>query len=151
MFTLDLSRDATSSIEFRDVVAALVLPELSWTAEDISVVVTGHSAVPIAEIEEASSTPGVANPVLNSEMFVAFNRAVSQLIDGELIGFPTEHLQQLDKAAIRLDVVDGTFWTVILDPDRVGMRKQFTAMFGGGVPIEAMSSRATESSRVDDD
>ncbi|WP_146240163.1 hypothetical protein [Curtobacterium sp. MCSS17_008] len=150
MFTLDLSRDASSNIEFRDVLAALVLPELSWTAEDISVVVVGHSDLPIAEIEEASSTPGVANPVLDSETFAAFNRAILQLIDGEMIGYETKHLQQLEKAAIRLDVVDGTFWTVILDPDRVGVRSDFTAMFGDGTPISAMSSRATQSSRSDD-
>jgi hypothetical protein len=64
-----------------------------------------------------------------------------QFIEGEFIGFEEADVGQLDKAVIVIDVVDGAWWTVILDLDRVGVQDRFTSIFGEGTPATAMSRR----------
>lgn len=141
LFTLDLIQNEDVDVELDDILGSLCLPELSWTAEDIFVNVSPGSGLEIRELERVSGTPGLPNPVLDHATFTRLVAATVQFIEGEFIGFQEADVGQLDKAVIVIDVVDGAWWTVILDLDRVGVQDRFTAIFGNGTSAAAMSRR----------
>jgi hypothetical protein len=142
LFTLDLIQNEDVDAELDDILESLYLPELHWTAEDIFVNVSPGSGLEIREFEQVSGTPGLPNPVLDHATFSRPVAATVQFIQGEFIGFEEADVGQLDKAVIVVDVVDGAWWTVILDLDRVGVQDRFTSIFGEGTPATAMSRRS---------
>ncbi|PZE39356.1 hypothetical protein [Curtobacterium sp. MCPF17_031] len=141
LFTLDLIQNEGVDVELDDILESLYLPELHWPAEDIFVNVSPGSGLEIRELEQVSGTPGLPNPVLDHATFTRLVAATVQFIQGEFIGFEEADVGQLDKAVIVIDVVDGAWWTVILDLDRVGVQDRFTSIFGEGTPATAMSRR----------
>ena len=141
IFTLDLIQNEDVDVELDDILESLCLPELYWTAADIFVNVSPGSGLDITELEQVSSTAGLPNPVLDPATFTHLVADTVQFIDGEFIGFEEADVGQLDKAVIVIDVVDGAWWTVILDLDRVGVQDRFTAIFGNGTSAAAMSRR----------
>ncbi|WIB27801.1 hypothetical protein [Curtobacterium sp. MCSS17_015] len=147
LFTLDLIQNEDVDVELDDILESLYLPELHWTAEDIFVNVSPGSGLEIRELEQVSGTPGLPNPVLDHATFTRLVAATVQFIQGEFIGFEEADVGQLDKAVIVIDVVDGAWWTVILDLDRVGVQDRFTSIFGEGTPATAMSRRPHDARR----
>jgi hypothetical protein len=128
--------------DFRSVISSLQLPALAWTAEDIFIIASANPGFDVAELERRSSTPGELDLVLDDAGFALVVAATDQFVDGEFIGFDPDRVGHLRDAVIRLDMLDGSFWTIILDPDRVGVREDFTRVFGPGQFVPAITSRA---------
>ncbi|WP_412163574.1 hypothetical protein [Curtobacterium flaccumfaciens] len=129
--------------DLADVVSSLHLPHLSWTAEDIFVNVSKDPGLDVAELEQVSSAPHLPNPVLDSASFARLAEATHQFIEGEFVGFHPSDVGKIDKAVIRLDMSDGSLWTIMIDTDRVEIRDGFARAFGSGTRVPAMTTRTT--------
>jgi hypothetical protein len=143
LFTLQSDQGDGGWFDLREVVSSLHLPQLSWTAEDIFVNVSKYPGLDVAELELVSSAPHLPNPVLDNASFMRLTDATPQFIEGEFVGFNPSDVGVIDKAAIRLDMNDGSLWTIIIDTDRVGILDKFARVFGAGTRVPAMTTRAT--------
>ncbi|WP_248703370.1 hypothetical protein [Curtobacterium sp. MWU13-2055] len=146
LFTRESEQGDTEWFDLADVVPSLHLPELSWTAEDIFVNVAKDPGLDVAKLEQASSAPHLPYPVLDSASFARLAEATHQFIDGEFVGFHPSDVGKIDKAVIRLDMSDGSLWTIIIDTDQVKIGDKFSRVFGSGTQVPAMTTRATEPS-----
>lgn len=142
IFTREFKGGDERRFDLADVVSSLHLPQLSWTAEDIFVNVSKDPGLNVDELEQVSSAPDSPNPVLEDAEFKRLVGATQQFIDGEFVGFDQSDIGDIDKAVIRLDMSDGSYWTIILDADRVQIQDEFLQEFGLGQPISAMITRA---------
>ncbi|MBT1675779.1 hypothetical protein [Curtobacterium aurantiacum] len=143
LFSHESEQSDTEWFDLADVVASLHLPELSWTAEDIFVNVSKDPGLDVAELEQVSSAPHLPNPVLDSASFARLAEATHQFIEGEFVGFHPFDVGKIDKAVIRLDMSDGSLWTIIIDTDQVKIGDTFSRVFGSGTQVPAMTTRAT--------
>lgn len=143
LFSHEFEQGDTEWFDLADVVHSLHLPELSWTAEDIFVNVSKDPGLDVAKLEQVSSTPHLPNPVLDSASFARLAEATHQFIDGEFVGFHPSDVGRIDKAVIRLDMSDGSLWTIIIDTDQVRIGDKFSRLFGSGRQVPAMTTRAT--------
>jgi hypothetical protein len=142
IFTRECKQGDERRFDLADVVSSLHLPQLSWTAEDIFINVSKDPGLNVDELERVSSAPDLPNPVLEDADFKRLVGATHQFIDGEFVGFDQSDVGDIDKAVIRLDMSDGSYWTIILDADRVQIQDGFLREFGPGEPISAMTTRA---------
>lgn len=146
LFTRESKQGETESFDLADVVSSLHLPQLSWTAEDIFVIVSRDPGLDVAELEQLSSAPHLPNPVLDNASFARLTEATHQFIDGEFVGFHPSDVGKIDEAVIRLDMSDGSLWTIIIDTDQVRIGDRFSRVFGSGTQVPAMTTRATRPS-----
>lgn len=145
LFTHESKQGGTEWFDLAYVVSSLHLPQLSWTAEDIFLNVSRDPGLDVAKLEQVSSAPHLPNPVLDNALFMRLTEATQQFIDGEFVGFDPSDVGVINKAAIRLDMSDGSLWTIIIDTDRVGIRDQFARVFGSGLRVPAMTTRIARS------
>lgn len=146
LFSHEFEQGDTEWFDLADVVSSLQLPQLSWTAEDIFVNVAKDPGLDVAGLEHASSTPHLPNPVLDNASFARLTEATHQFIDGEFVGFHPSDVGKIDKAVIRLDMSDGSLWTIVIDTDQVRIGDRFSRVFGSGTQVPAMTTRATRPS-----
>lgn len=144
-FARELKQGDTEWFDLAGVVSSLRLPQLAWTAEDIFVSLSKDPGLDVAELEHVSSAPHLPIPVLDNASFMRLTEATQQFIDGEFVGFNPSDVGVINKAAIRLDMSDGSLWTIIIDTDRVGIRDEFARVFGSGKRVPAMITRAARS------
>jgi hypothetical protein len=143
LFTRESEQGDSGWFDLADVVSSLHLPQLSWTAEDIFVNVSRDPGLEVAELEQLSSAPHLPNPVLDNASFMRLTETTQQFIDGEFVGFNPSEVGDSDRAVIRLDMSDGSLWTIIIDTDRVEIRDGFARAFGPGTRVPAMTTRTT--------
>ena len=86
----------------------------------------------VAELEQVSKRTDSPNPVLEDADFILLVGATQQFIDGEFVGYDQSNVGDIDKAVIRLDMSDGSYWTIILDVDRVKIQEDGLARVRAG-------------------
>ncbi|ROS67417.1 hypothetical protein EDF42_1449 [Curtobacterium sp. PhB172] len=143
LFTRESEQGDSGWFDLADVVSSLHLPQLSWTAEDIFVNVSRDPGLDVAELEQLSSAPHLPSPVLDNSSFMRLTETTQQFIDGEFVGFNPSEVGDIDRAVIRLDMSDGSLWTIIIDTDRVEILDGFARAFGPGTRVPAMTTRTT--------